>query len=603
MPPRLILSTLVFCFCALRCAEAGHPGKSVVPLSITADVGLGNEVFVTGNHADLNASGLSMPGVKLTWSTGNVWSGNVAIESGATVQYQFIKHAGDNVGMCSGTSPVLSPLQTLTSPAADGPPYSSKHIRYVSNWTKVFISYHDLTTGAAWTDAAMTLVGQGRTTSEHVFDARGIAAPGDDIEFVFHNDTNQYDNAPAPPQNTPQNAAPAVPVPYQGLSAPYNYRTTLDVFEVQDGQVYDYQPPASVSAPRIETRLVGSTVSSIPQRNVHIYLPRGYDTNNWKRYPVLYFHDGQNVFFPGGTFGCWDADRIANYEISQGRMREAIIVAVDNGNDYGSNRNVEYIPPGDQLSGSGPGIADKYSQFLRDNILTTLDFNYRTLNQPGQAARPQDNIVAGSSLGGVVTAYIGRESSGVFGKVGIFSPALWAAPNYVAKSLNTAPKLPLQIYMDIGSAENSASQSDSGVYWNDAMSLYNVYLKAGYAVNSELLFHPECGANHNETAWSRRLPGFFHYALSPWNEPQWLAAALDLPPLRVQSVSPLAASATMTFLAPREIPFTVQSSADLTNWSPWATPTSSSALWQTTTISGPLSSPTGQFWRASVTQP
>ena len=49
---------------------------------------------------------------------------------------------------------------------------------------------------------------------------------------------------------------------------------------------------------------------------------------------------------------------------------------------------IEYIPPGDQLSGQPPGTADKYVQFLRDNVLPTLDFNYRTLNQPGQAAQP-----------------------------------------------------------------------------------------------------------------------------------------------------------------------------------------------------------------------
>lgn len=599
---RVVFTALFFGIVGLG-AQAGHPGKSVVSLSVTADVGPGNEVFVTGNHPDLNASGLSMPGVKLTWSTGNVWSGNVAIESGAKVQYQFIKQAGSNVALCSSTPAALAPAQALTVPPAEGPPYSSKHIRYVSNWTKAFIVYHDLTTGGAWIEVPMTVAGPGRTSTEHVFDVRGIATPGDDIEFVFHNDASQFDNAPAPPQNTAQGAAPAVPAPYQGLSAPYNYRTTLDVFEVQDGQVYDYTPPTSVSAPRIENRLVGSTVTGIPQRNVHIYLPRGYDTNTWKRYPVLYFHDGQNVFFPGGSFGCWDADRIANYEISQGRMRETIIVAVDNGNDYGSDRRVEYIPPGDQLSGSGPGIADKYSLFLRNNVLPTLDYNYRTLNQPGQPSRPQDNIVAGSSLGGVVTAYLGRESSSVFGKVGIFSPALWAAPNYVSNSLNPAPKLPLQIYMDIGSAENSTSQSDSGVYWNDAMHLYNVYLKSGYAVNTELLFHPECGANHNETAWSRRLPGFFRYVLSPWNDAQWLAASLELPPLRVQSVNQSSGSATMTFLSPRDIPFTVQSSTDLKNWSPWATPTPASTLWQTTTVPGPLSSPNALFWRVMVTPP
>jgi enterochelin esterase-like enzyme len=109
-------------------------------------------------------------------------------------------------------------------------------------------------------------------------------------------------------------------------------------------------------------------------------------------------------------------------------MREAILFAIDNGND----RRTEYIPPGDQLSGQPlppPGTVDKYVQFLRDNVLPTLDYNYRTLNQPGQQIQPAANITAGSSLGGLVTAYIGMTNSSVFGKIGVFSPAFWAGPN------------------------------------------------------------------------------------------------------------------------------------------------------------------------------
>ena len=135
------------------------------------------------------------------------------------------------------------------------------------------------------------------------------------------------------------------------------------------------------------------------------------------------------------------------------------------------------------------------------------------------------------------------------------------------------------------------------------MSLYNTYVNAGYAVNSELLFHPECGANHNERAWSRRLPGFFHFALSPWNEAQWLAAALDLPPLRIETVSVAAGTATLSFLAPRDVPFTIEASGNLSSWAPWATPPAAGALWEKRTISGPLPSETSQFWQAKVTLP
>ena len=66
--------------------------------------------------------------------------------------------------------------------------------------------------------------------------------------------------------------------------------------------MFSYHPPATVSAPTIVTHFVDSTANNIPGRNVHIYLPRAYTQNTTRRYPVLYFHDGQNVFDPGGPF-------------------------------------------------------------------------------------------------------------------------------------------------------------------------------------------------------------------------------------------------------------------------------------------------------------
>jgi predicted alpha/beta superfamily hydrolase len=443
-------------------------------------------------------------------------------------------------------------------------------------------------------------VGQGRPSGESVFEVAGVAQSADEIEFIFNDGNGDYDNAPAPPQNTPQGAAPGTPVPYQSLSPPYNYRTSLDVFAVQDGQVFNYQPPATVSPPSITTRFVDSTVSGIPGRNIHIFLPRGYVENTSRRYPVVYFHDGQNVFFPGGTFGTWDADRIATYETSQGRMREAILVAIDNGNDYGSDRQVEYIPPGDQLSGQPPGTADKYVQFLRDNVLPTLDYNYRTLNQPGQPIQAAANITVGSSLGGLLTAYMGMTNSNVFGKIGVFSPAFWAGPNFINNTLDSAPKLPLTIYMDIGSNESSSSQNSSDVYWLDAFGVYNTWLGDSYAVNSELLMYPKCGAVHNEAAWSGRLPVFFQFALSLWEEPNTIALEKFPPRLELLSCDPVNGTAHLHFLAPLGIPFVLNRSVDLMTWPDQSPLAPTTAIWEDRILDEQFPAPAERrFWRLS----
>lgn len=574
-----------------------------VQFSITQDVGAGNEVFVSGAHRDLTSGGIEPWGVKLHWTNGNVWSGSIAIEAGAQITYSYVSHPISTTTYCSGSPTSLSPPASLTVPSAPAPPYTGKLIRYVSLWSSANLYFRDNTQGTDWSAVAMRRVGQGRTASESLFEVTPVAAPADEIEFIFFDGNGHFDNAPAPPQNTAQGNAPAIPVPYQSLSPPYNYRTSLDVFSVQDGQVFNYQPPPTVSSPSITNRFVDSTVTGIPGRNIHIYVPRGYTENTGRHYPVVYFHDGQNVFFPGGTFGTWDADRIATYEISQGRMREAILVAIDNGNDYGSDRQIEYIPPGDQLSGRPPGTADKYVQFLRDNVLPTLDYNYRTLNQPGQAIQPSANITAGSSLGGLLTAYMGMTNSNVFGKVGVFSPAFWAGPNFLANTLNPAPKLPLSIYMDIGNSESSSGQGSSDPYWFDALGVYNTWLGKGYAVNSELLMWPQCGGMHNEQYWSGRLPTFFQFVLNLWSEPNPLALEKFPPKLDLLGVDAVNGTAHLHYLAPLGIPFVLSRSSNLATWPDQTSLAPAVAIWEDRFLDDLFSTPPNQrFWRLQSAQ-
>jgi predicted alpha/beta superfamily hydrolase len=92
---------------------------------------------------------------------------------------------------------------------------------------------------------------------------------------------------------------------------------------------------------------------------------------------------------------------------------------------------------------------------------------------------------------------MGMTNSSVFGKVGVFSPAFWAGPNFRANTLNTAPKLPLTIYMDIGSSEASSSQDNPDIYWLDAFSVYNKWQDVGYSINSDFLMYPQCETGGN----------------------------------------------------------------------------------------------------------
>jgi predicted alpha/beta superfamily hydrolase len=513
--------------CCTVAVLSASPVLKDVDFSVTHDAGFGNEVCVLGDHPLLGGND-PLRAVKLVWSEGNVWRGAVALPAGETLSYRFIRRSFSTAdwGNPANAAPIGDALTVVVPPHAPAP-WPGKNVLLHSTWTQANIFYRDLSSGGDWTTKAMTLAGAGRSGSEKLFRVELPLAPGAEMEFVFNDGTNWL-NAPAPPSNTPQGAAPAVPAPYQGLTGPLNFRTTLDQFFVQDGSVFNYRPPATVSAPRFVTRDVGSTVNGIPGRPVTILLPRGYDQNTWKRYPVVYFHDGQNVFFPGGAFGTWDADRIAGYETSQGRMREAIMVAIPNGNGYGSNRLEEYLPEGDSIVYLGApysGKAAAYAQWLLDNVAPTLDFNFRTRGGAG------DTLSAGSSMGGLVSDYLGVRHGDRFGTVGIFSPAYWAADNYMAG--RTIGAGTARSFLSMGTAESSSGESSSNVYWQDAVASYGSYVRGGHAANADVLFAGAAGGLHNEPAWARLLPRFFAWALDPWREANPLALELHPPEMTI----------------------------------------------------------------------
>src|SRR5437868_918922 len=181
----LLIALAIYSTVRVEICRAGHPTRNTVPFSLTQDVGSGNEVFVSGAHRDLTSGGIQPWGVKLRWSTGNVWSGSIAIEAGAQITYTYSSHANSTSGFCSGNSTAIGQPVNLTVSSAPGPPYSAKFIRYLSSWSSANLQFRDITQNGTWTQVAMQRVGQGRTSAENVFEMAAVAQPADEIEFVF----------------------------------------------------------------------------------------------------------------------------------------------------------------------------------------------------------------------------------------------------------------------------------------------------------------------------------------------------------------------------------------------------------------------------------
>lgn len=477
--------------------------RVAVEFTHTADVGFGNEVLVLGAHPLLGGGD---PGEarKLVWSEGDVWRGAVALPAGESLAYSFIVKPSDRDGWCDpeAVEELAGPFE-ITVPGTPPAPDEGKTIKLLSTWEAAHLYWRHAGTEESWTSDEMTEIDAGRSEGERLFRITDVSSAGAEIEFVFHNaDQSQWLNAQSPPMNTPQGNAPGIPYVYQGMAPPFNFRTALDGIWVQDRQVFNYRPDATPSAPSFDSQTVASTQPDIAERTVRVWLPRGYEEHTDRSYPVVYFHDGQNVFFPGGAFGTWDADRIAGHEIGQGRLREAILVAVDNT----PQRLREYTPPGDEppMSEGQTALGEAYAAYLIEDVKPWVDAHYRTL--PGR----EETLVIGSSMGGLITSWIALEHADVFGTAGIVSPSYWAAPNH-RDEWSDAGLLPVRLFLSIGSQEGG----ESSPIWQQAMTAANERIAAGHVHNADLFFSPSCGGMHNEEAFSRQMARFLPFALDP----------------------------------------------------------------------------------------
>jgi predicted alpha/beta superfamily hydrolase len=225
-------------------------------------------------------------------------------------------------------------------------------------------------------------------------------------------------------------------------------------------------------------------------RTVTTYLPPGYETSS-HRYPVLYLHDGQNLFDPAAAFKKgehWRVSETATALIDAGRIRPLIIVGIDNA---GARRLHEYTPTHDRRRGGGG--ADAYGQMLMQELKPYIDRQYRTLPDATHTG------IGGSSLGGLVSLYLGLKHPHVFGRIAVLSPSVWWDRRAILRHVREArPKPPLRIWVDIGTRE--------GRHHVDNARLLKVGLiKSGWAEGDDLHYEEVVGGIHSEGAWAARL--------------------------------------------------------------------------------------------------
>lgn len=243
------------------------------------------------------------------------------------------------------------------------------------------------------------------------------------------------------------------------------------------------------------------------ERDVHVYLPPGYDANPERRYPVLYMLDGQNVF-DGMTSYIpnqeWQADEAAERMIAAGEIEPLIIVAIDN---RGAERADEYLPVVQKYqSSSFGGRAGDYGKFLVTELKAFIDANFRTKPEPRHTG------LMGSSFGGVATCFIGLSHPGAFGKLAIVSPSVWVGDRYLVRFVQGLEgHTGARVWMDMGTEEGTQSVFD-------AKGLAGALVGKGWTMDHDLRLVIDEGAKHNEAAWAKRLPDMLRFLFPPTGE-------------------------------------------------------------------------------------
>lgn len=229
-----------------------------------------------------------------------------------------------------------------------------------------------------------------------------------------------------------------------------------------------------------------------PERDVLVYLPPGYDADAGRRYPVLYFHDGQNLFDPATSFipgHDWRFHRTAEELFAARAVEPLIIVGVYN---TGAHRIDEYTQTQVSHSRVG-GKADLYGRLLVEELKPLIDARYRTLT--GAA----DTGLGGSSLGGLVSLHLGLAYPHVFGKLAVVSPAAWWDGREIIRRVRAlSAKPPLRIWLDMGTHEGR--QAVRG-----AATLRDALVSRGFALDDDLKYFEAEGARHTEDDWARRV--------------------------------------------------------------------------------------------------
>jgi predicted alpha/beta superfamily hydrolase len=230
-------------------------------------------------------------------------------------------------------------------------------------------------------------------------------------------------------------------------------------------------------------------------RDIEVYLPEAYTNEPARRFPVFYLHDGQNLFDSRTSYipdRTWQAHTTADRLTRDGLIEPVILVGINN---TGVRRMAEYTPTRDPRLGGGDG--DLYGRLLVEELKPRIDRGFRTLPDAANTA------LGGSSLGGLISLYLGFTYPDVFSKLAVLSPSIWWNDRSILRTITAGRTRPdLRIWLDMGTAEGLRHLRDTDL-------LHRRLVQNGWRDGFDIQYLRVPGGQHNEDAWAAR----FHQVL------------------------------------------------------------------------------------------
>ena len=265
-------------------------------------------------------------------------------------------------------------------------------------------------------------------------------------------------------------------------------------------------PGAPISLSRAGTieRLEPLPERFVGARGVQVWLPPNYERDTQRRYPVLYLHDGQNVFDAAAAGAEWQVDETAQRLTVDGQVQPMIIVAVNNT----ARRIDEYTATAMSRDGhTQGGQAAAYARYLIEQLKPAIDARYRTLPDAAHTA------VGGSSLGGIMSLWLAVHHGDVFGTALVVSPSLWWDDQFPIRDTRKTP-LPMsqarpRLWLDMGTGEGADAIKQ-------LRQLRAVLYARGWA-SADIGYLEAQGATHDEASWAARVEPMLRFVDRQFN--------------------------------------------------------------------------------------